>query len=113
MKRRAIVARRLRRNATEAEQRLWYAHREAGFPWGVRRQHRVGDYIVDLAFPVRKLAIEIDGGQHDAQRDADALRTAELEKHGYRVIRFWNNEVLGNLEGVSEIIKRELSAGHE
>ncbi|MGE0746530.1 MAG: endonuclease domain-containing protein [Rhodospirillales bacterium] len=109
MKRRAIIARRLRRDPTDAERRLWNALREAQLPWRVRRQHPIGEYIVDLAVPVRKLAIELDGGQHDANRAADAQRTAELEKHGYRVIRFWNNEVLGNLDGVMHVVLRELS----
>jgi very-short-patch-repair endonuclease len=59
---------------------------------------------VDFACPTHKLAIELDGGQHAEQQAADAARSAELAQHGYRVIRFWNNEVVENLEGVIQVI---------
>ena len=67
--------------------------------------------MVDFACPKRKLAIELDGGQHTEQQGSDTLRTAELARHGYRVVRFWNGEVMENLPGVLEAIQRELSGG--
>ncbi|MGH7078509.1 MAG: endonuclease domain-containing protein, partial [Acetobacteraceae bacterium] len=101
-------ARTLRRNGTEVEQRLWRALRQAGFPWRFRRQHPIGGWIVDLACPARRLVIELDGGQHGPQCAADAVRSAGIEAHGYRVIRFWNNEVMENLDGVLQSIRAAL-----
>jgi very-short-patch-repair endonuclease len=75
-----------------------------GPPWKFRRQHPVGRRIVDFACPARKLAIELDGGQHADQQEADAERSAELAQNGYRVIRFWNTEVIENPEGVLQVI---------
>jgi very-short-patch-repair endonuclease len=60
----------------------------------------VGDYIPDFACLAIKLVIEVDGGLHDARKAEDDARTAVLEAQGYRVLRFWNNEVLGNVDGV-------------
>jgi very-short-patch-repair endonuclease len=77
-------------------------------PVKVRRQHPIARYIVDFAMPARKLAIEIDGGQHASRMQADAERTKALGEHGYRVIRFWNDEVPGNLDGVLQRIVAEL-----
>ena len=76
----------------------------------IRRQHPIGRHIVDFAVPARKLAIEIDGGQHASTGAADARRTLQLAVHGYRVIRFWNNDVLGNLDGVLETVRSEVGA---
>ena len=76
-----------------------------------RRQHPIGPYVVDFACPSQKLAIEIDGGQHAMQQEADTARTAELGRRGYGVIRFWNNDVLDNLAGVLERIREELDTG--
>jgi very-short-patch-repair endonuclease len=98
-------ARRLRRDMTEAEKRLWYllrGHRFDGVKF--KRQVQVGPYIVDFASISRRLIIELDGGQHDSQREYDARRTAWLEADGYRVIRFWNNEVFENLDFVLQSI---------
>lgn len=89
---------------TDAERLLWRSLRAAAPGLKIRRQHPVGPYIVDFAIPTHKLAIEIDGGQHARQVDADTRRTTELTTHGYRVIRFWNNEVLENCDGVVEAI---------
>ena len=97
-------ARRLRREATDAELLLWRALREARPSIKVRRQHPIGPYVADFAIPACKLVIEIDGGQHTAAVEADARRTEELNGRGYRVIRFWNNDVLDNLDGVLEMI---------
>ena len=102
-------ARDLRKNATEAEKRMWRALRE-NFPSAkFRRQVPIGPYYADFfSFPA-KLVIEVDGGQHGEAQDYDARRTAFLEAQGLRVVRFWNNDVLGNTEGV--ITQISLSLG--
>ena len=99
-----LIARRLRRDATTAEKQLWRALRTQCPPWKFRRQHPIGRRIVDFACPAGKLAIELDGGQHADQQEEDAARSAELAAMGYRVIRFWNNEVIENVEGVLQVI---------
>ena len=111
MRPRTRIARRLRRDATEVEKRLWRALGELGSPYRFRRQHPVGRYVVDFACPGLKLAIELDGGQHAGQEEADAARTSDISRHGYRVIRFWNGDVVNNLSGVLELIQHELKAG--
>jgi very-short-patch-repair endonuclease len=108
MRRPTVTARRLRRDATDAEQRLWHALRAKCPPWKFRRQHPIGSRVVDFACPAGKLAIEIDGGQHAANHVADAARSVELAAHGYRVIRFWNNEVMGNMDEVLQAVLRAL-----
>ncbi|HLY79154.1 MAG TPA: DUF559 domain-containing protein [Caulobacteraceae bacterium] len=100
-----LTARRLRRDATEVEKRFWLALRTSNLTWKFRRQHPVGRHIADFACPALKLAIELDGGQHALDQAADAARTVELAAHGYRVIRFWNNEIIDNLEGVIETLR--------
>jgi very-short-patch-repair endonuclease len=100
----------LRRSATDAEQVLWFALRDLNPAFKVRRQHPIGPYIADVAIPAHKLVIEIDGGQHASTLDSDAERTLELNARGYRVIRFWNNDVLGNLNGVLETIIAAIEA---
>ncbi|MFN3233713.1 MAG: endonuclease domain-containing protein [Alphaproteobacteria bacterium] len=102
-------ARNLRRNQTDAEKRLWCFLRNrqlAGFKFN--RQVPVGPYVADFICRTEKLIIEIDGGQHAFQKQADAKRTKYLAAKGYRVIRFWNNDVLKNTEGVLETIRSEL-----
>ncbi len=106
-------ARHMRNNPTDAELVLWRAlsARKVG---GVRfnRQVRIkpSPYICDLVARTPRLVIEIDGGEHAERAETDAVRTRYLESRGYRVIRFWNNEVLGNLEGVVAEIERVLAA---
>jgi very-short-patch-repair endonuclease len=98
-------ARRLRKDATDAERKLWSALRHKqieGFKF--RRQVPIGEFVADFACLSQRLIIEADGGQHDAEREKDAARTAWLNARGYRVIRFWNNDVLDNLEGVVQTI---------
>ena len=101
--------RRLHREQTEAESLLWQqlgANRFGGTKF--RRQHPIGNHIVDFCYLRHRLVIEIDGGQHAEEVEKDAARTARLEAHGFRVIRFWNNEVLRNLEGVLTSIAESL-----
>ena len=101
-------ARQLRVTATDAEARLWLHLRNrmlGGFKF--RRQFPVGPYIADFVCIDRKLIVELDGGQH-ADNPADERRTRFLELRGYRVIRFWNPDVLSNTDGVLEMILLEL-----
>jgi very-short-patch-repair endonuclease len=102
-------ARELRKNMTEAEKRLWYLMRRHNLEGKLfRRQVPIDDYIVDFACLSANLVIEVDGGQHSWQAAQDEARTRVLEKLGFRVIRFWNNDVLGNTEGVLEMIVQTL-----
>jgi very-short-patch-repair endonuclease len=104
-------ARRLRRRMTKAERTLWRALREALPGWHRRKQVPLGPYFADFASHAAKLIIELDGGQHAAAADHDAERTRFLEGEGFRVIRFWNNEVLANTDGVLQRIAESLSQG--
>jgi very-short-patch-repair endonuclease len=103
-------ARQMRAEPTNAERVLWQQLRHDVALTGshFRRQALVGPFIVDFASRKAKLVIELDGGQHDWQHQSDALRTRRIEAMGYRVLRFWNNDVLGNLEGVLNEIQRAL-----
>ena len=94
---------------TDAERRLW-SHLRASQLEGTKfiRQHPIGDFVVDFACRSARIAVELDGGQH-ADSLADDARTAIIEAHGYRVIRFWNNEVLQNTDGVLTAILVELA----
>jgi len=103
-------AKTLRRKQTEAEQRLWYhlrAHRFLGLKF--KRQKPMGRYIVDFVCLEQRLIIEINGGQHSEQVDYDQDRDAWLRSQGYTVLRFWNNDVMQQLEGVLEQIRCTLS----
>jgi very-short-patch-repair endonuclease len=105
------IARSLRRNPTQAEQRLWsrLRHRQLdGFRF--RRQVPLGPYVVDLACLSARLIVEVDGGQHGWQGARDDMRTAWLEAAGFRVVRFWNNDVLANSDGVIQRIREILEA---
>jgi very-short-patch-repair endonuclease len=101
-------ARRLRRDMTDAEKRLWRALREALPHAKFRRQSPVGPYIADFLSYRHRLIVEVDGGQHATTQANDARRTAFLKAQGYRVLRFWNNDVLQNTDGVLETIARAL-----
>jgi len=103
------TARNLRKNQTEAEKRLWYQLRRKGLGgYRFRRQAPIGPYVADFFCPAAKLIIELDGGQHDGRQAEDARRSAWLEDRGYRVVRFWNNEVFENMEGVMGEIEKAL-----
>ena len=103
------VARKLRRGMTDAERRLW-SHLRASQFCGAKftRQFPIGNHVVDFACRSLRFAIECDGGQH-ADSAADEARTRSIEAHGYRVIRFWNNDVLANTEGVLIRIAEEIA----
>ena len=102
-------ARAMRADPTPAETKLWHLLRGKRFE-GARftRQAIIGSYIVDFAAPSSNLAIEIDGDTHGGQVEYDAARTVFLERQGYRVIRFTNSDVLGNVEGVLAAIAAAL-----
>ena len=103
-------ARQLRQTPTDAERRIWSALRDRRLlRYKFRRQHPVGDFIVDFACTEHQLVIEVDGGQH-SENAADTTRTARLQSQGWRVIRFWNNDVLSNTNGVVETILRVLKS---
>ncbi len=102
----------LRHNQTKAEEALWRRVRNRQFH-GIRffRQYSIGPYIVDFYCPALKLAIELDGGQHtqDENREYDAGRTEYLEARDIRVMRFWNHEVLGNIDSVMSILEKKVN----
>jgi very-short-patch-repair endonuclease len=101
----------MRHIATDAEKKLWRLLRSRQLDAvKFRRQVSIVDYIVDFASHERRLIIEVDGGQH-ADNAMDAERDPRLVAAGYRVLRFWNNDVLRNPDGVLEAILAELSAG--
>jgi very-short-patch-repair endonuclease len=108
--RRQQFARSMRAQPTDAERTLWRRLRydisltDSHF----RRQALIGPFIVDFASRRAKLVIELDGGQHDWQQAADALRTRQIEASGYRLLRFWNNDVLNNIDGVLSEIQSAL-----
>jgi probable phosphoglycerate mutase len=107
------AARALRQRSTDAERKLWFALRDRRLQ-GHKfcRQFPVGPYIVDFLCRYPKLVVELDGGQHSWQQNQDAKRTAWLESKGHFVLRFWNNDVLGNLDGVLQRIAETLEQLH-
>ena len=99
-------AKHLRTHQTEAERRLWYhlrAHRFLGLKF--KRQQPIGHYIVDFICREHWLIAEVDGGQHAVQTEYDHQRDTYLRDQGYRVLRFWNHEVMHQLDGVLERIR--------
>ena len=104
----------MRHEPTDAERVLWQHLRHLVVDGShFRRQATIGPYFADFACHAARLVIELDGGQHNEAPGLarDAQRTADLESRGYRVLRFWNNEVLGNLAGVMETIAAVREAG--
>ncbi|MBI4287358.1 MAG: endonuclease domain-containing protein [Chloroflexi bacterium] len=100
-------ARRLRRESTDAERLLWSRLRRKYLEGAkFKRQQPIGSYIVDFVSFEKGLVVEVDGGQHaeGEMLERDAERTRQLEAKGYRVLRFWDNEVLSNLDGVLETV---------
>jgi very-short-patch-repair endonuclease len=99
----------LRHKLTPAEKKLWAYlrhRRENGIHF--RRQHAIGPFIPDFCAPRNKFLIELDGSQHLEQEEYDRERTMRLESQGYKVIRFWNNDVMNNIESVVLSIMNEL-----
>lgn len=98
-------AKALRKNLTEAEKKLWDTLRSKQMEqFKFRRQQPIGNYIVDFFCSELRLVVELDGGQHAEQMGYDEKRTQFLQSQGYHVLRFWNNEVMGNIEGVYGVI---------
>ena len=101
--------RNLRRSQTNAERKLWFLLRDrrlAGFKF--RRQQPLGPFIVDFCCTEARVIVELDGGHHALTHDSDAARSGYLAGQGYRLLRFWNNEVLGSTSGVLERIVEAL-----
>lgn len=108
------TARKLRKNPTEAERVLWQHLRQKSIEGHrFRRQHPMGPYVLDFVCLEEKMVIEVDGGQHAADVVSDANRTFWLKKNGFKVIRFWNHEVLKNLEAVIRVIRLSLSGSND
>lgn len=106
-------ARRLRGDNTDAEKKPWASLRDRHLCGAkFRRQHPIGPFITDFCCVERGLVVELDGGQHAEQGAADQNRSEFLESRGYRVLRFWNNDVLRNLVGVIQRISEALESPH-
>jgi very-short-patch-repair endonuclease len=105
-------AKRLRREMTDAERKLWSILRNSQLDGAkFRRQQPIGPFIADFVCQQSRLIIEVDGGQH-AESVSDQRRTEFLESKGYRLLRFWNNDILENLEGVADFILAALATPH-
>jgi len=104
-----VLARNLRNNSTDVERLLWkYLRKKQLDGYKFRRQVVIEPYIVDFACFEAKLIIELDGGQHQIEEDKDRERDEFLKECGFVVLRFWNNEVTSNIEGVLEVIRMHL-----
>jgi len=104
------IAKNLRKNNTDVERLLWKylrARQLEGIKF--RRQQPIGKYIVDFVSFEQKIIVEIDGGQHSVGKDRDNERDNWLGVQGFKVLRFWNNEILENIEGVLEVIRGHCS----
>jgi very-short-patch-repair endonuclease len=106
-------ARRLRQEQTDAERTLWWRLRARQVSAAkFRRQHVIGNFIVDFCCPERKLVVEVDGGQHVTKVEADRRRTQFLVQKGYTVLRFWDHDILINTEVVLQQIADALGNPH-
>ena len=103
------LARAMRAAPTEAERKLWWhlRHRLPTPGTHFRRQVRIDRYVADFACHATRIVVEVDGGQHGAASAADEARTKVLEANGYRVLRYWNNDVLTNIDGCSRIFSTQ------
>ena len=116
MKNKTILAINLRKNSTIQERSLWNLLKNRQFlNLKFKRQQPIGDYIVDFICKEAKIIIEIDGGQHNEPENIeyDKTRTEYLNNLGYKVIRFWNNEIYENIEGVVLRLKEEINPHQE
>ena len=105
-----FTAKVLRKNFTVTERLLWkYLRVKQMEGCKFRRQEPIGNYIVDFVCQEKLILIEVDGGQHSVEQERDSKRDKWLEGLGYKVLRFWNNEVLTNTEGILEIIRNTLN----
>ncbi len=103
-----IIAKNLRKNQTGVEAVLWNrlrAKQVEGIKF--RRQQPIENFIVDFVSFEKRIIIEVDGGQHAAKKQTDLKRDKFLSDNGFKVLRFWNNDVLENIDGVLEIIRKE------
>jgi very-short-patch-repair endonuclease len=101
------IAKALRKGSTDAESLLWkYLRRKQFAGHKFRRQQPIDHYIVDFVCFEKRIIVEVDGGQHSIEREKDAERESYLTRNGFEVLRFWNNEVLQNMEGVLEEIMK-------
>ena len=98
----------LRKELTPAERKLWTVIRNDQLGFNFRRQHAIGNFIPDFVCIEKKLIIELDGSQHLEQEEYDKERTQYLESQGYKVIRFWNNDVINSIEGVILVVMNAL-----
>ncbi len=106
------LVRHLRRNMTDAERQLWrHLRLKQMGGWKFRRQHPVGNYVLDFVCIETGLAVEVDGGQHAKNHEADAARSDWLKQQGITVLRFWNHEVLQDIETVKSVIWSALQDG--
>lgn len=101
-------ARNLRKQSTDTERHLWYNLRANRLGFKFKRQVPIGTYIVDFLCMERRLIVELDGGQHLDNQKYDIERTAWLNGRGFKVLRFWNNDVLQQTEAVVEVITQAL-----
>jgi len=104
-------SRQMRSEATAAERKLWQNLRRANLGVKFKTQYAARGYIVDFYCPQQRLIIELDGGQHAESIEYDERRSSILGKDGFRVLRFWNSDVLENIEGVLESIMQALQEG--
>lgn len=106
---RHVIAKLLRKNFTDAESALWTNLKAKQMEeYKFRRQEPIGSYIVDFVCHAKRIVIEVDGGQHSIEKERDGERDQWLRGQGYSVLRFWNNEVLRNIEGVLEVVRDRL-----
>jgi len=108
-KMKTVRARRLRRQSTDVEMKLWQRLRNKQLGVDIRRQHPVGDFVLDFYAPALRLVIELDGGQHASQTARDEARTRRLDERGVNVLRFWNSDVAENLSGALETVAAKIS----
>jgi very-short-patch-repair endonuclease len=102
-------AKELRQNQTKAEKLFWRQVSNRQFQGSkFKRQVPMGNYIVDFVCHDMKVIVELDGGQHVLQEQQDQVRTNELQNQGYQVIRYWNNDVLSNIEGVMQDLAKQI-----
>ena len=114
MEKLVAFAKQLRANATDTERLLWSRLRAGRLEeLKFRRQEPIGQYIVDFICYEQRLVIECDGGQHMVQQEKDRIRDAWLEQQGYRILRFWNNDILKHMELVLETILEACQRGQQ